>query len=106
MDDLRTSRAGVDFGGTAGQERVRPASPLAEIEERIFNAARAAQEIGNKLHEHANVVHGPVPEEGARAANGRDMPDAKLDRIFVALDALDAAQSYMAQGAGRNTTLA
>ncbi len=89
-------------------QATRPSGALATIEERISSVARSMREIGHKLNEHADTVHGPVPTtpNNVRTGDEQDCPSALLERIFVALDYLDQAASYMAEAAGRNCTLA
>lgn len=81
---------------------------LGSIERRIESIGHAVEEIGHKLNAHADMVHGPCPTEHDRGNGklGRDKPNSAIQRIFMALDTLDNATSYMAEAAGRNCTLA
>lgn len=106
MDKQRIDwRLGPEEARPALSDRTLIASPLEQIEQRIIQAARASQEIGHKLHQHADEVHGPMVTRAGKPED-RDQPQARLERIFMALDFLDEQQSYMAEAAGRNTTLA
>lgn len=72
------------YEATAGRNERAPAehSPLAQIEARILQAARAAQEIGNKLNGHADLVHGSVPDESGKTAVARDRPTRPCSTAF------------------------
>lgn len=104
MNEASTGRASADLSGRSAPT-TRLASPLEQIEQRILNAASVSREIGHKLNAHADEVFGCVPTGGTKDETA-DRPGARLDRIFQALDYLDQQQSYMAEAAGRNTTLA
>lgn len=78
--------------------------PLQEILMRIGKASNTAECIAAELREHADRVHGPVPENAA--ANSKDGTlGAVLPEIFNALSRLDRAQSELAEQAGRNCCL-
>jgi hypothetical protein len=95
----------ADYAGEATH-----ASTMDHIIAQIRRATTAATEIGHKLHDHANALYGhvPVDEEFCGLGNSKvspaDLP--AIERLYQALNELDRAQGYMAQGAGRNTTLA
>jgi hypothetical protein len=96
------------MGGACVTPALAPSSApgtLDDICDRILAAARAAREIGHKLHEHADAVHGPMPET-ANKDETRDRANGAIPRIYEALQTLDHAQAYMTEAAGRNATLA
>jgi len=83
---------------------VKEPGMLDRITDRISNAARVARANGDTLNEHADRVHGAIPY--GRETDEVSEPSAAIDRIWEALDRLDAAQSYMTDAAIRNCTLA
>lgn len=108
-DDRSAANNSRPFGTQPGPERtLNGKGTLDQIFERIMRNSMQAKEIGHKLNQHADAVHGPQPTDGRTAgiAGERDLPSAALDRIYMALDDLDRSQSYMAEAAGRNSTLA
>ena len=98
-----------DAGPSHGTRSVDPGSAFGMILERLQIEARNMLEIGHKLREHADIVYGPVPQEvGVNRTRSEDrLPwDGGLGEIFMAIEQLVEANSYVAYQAGRNTTLA
>ena len=86
---------------------IDPSSTLGMIAERIHKFGHDARQIGYKLAEHADAVHGPAPEDtGNRASASHAGMSSGIGNIVAALDAADDALGFLALQAGRNATLA
>lgn len=81
-------------------------STLEEIEQRIYKAMRGIDGLANLLNDHADRVHGTIPETGNGASACMETPPGQISRIFMALEALDGAVDRISFASGRNTTLA
>jgi len=106
-DPRRTTWSTIDGPRNAEVNMRAPQhSTLEEIEQRIFKAMHGIDGITNLLNDHADRVHGPVPEMGNDAFMATDAPPGQISRIFMALEGLDGAVERIAQASGRNTTIA
>jgi hypothetical protein len=87
-------------------EKTNTNGTLENIRERIGHFEKQVVELAHKLREHADAVHGTVPQPAVEQDGLKDQPPGLISRIHVELDDLDTAIGRLAQEAGRNSTLA
>ena len=90
--------------GHAG-DAIKSESTIQRLTSRIEALRDGLNEIGHKLRNHADEVHGPYPEADS-AKNGAPCRSGQLGALEDAIDRLEMAVSFVNEQAQRNCLLA
>jgi hypothetical protein len=114
MSHAATDRVMSDRPASVAPRALTDSRTLAGIAQRLFGMAElhgnGLNGIASKLNEHADIVHGHVPESDERdmgpvASNGPGALGMLLDAVDNLNAVLERSGSRVAMAAGRNCTL-
>lgn len=98
--------AGIGTGLYHAGNQIRPESELESITSRVHRLASDIEEIGSKLSQHADALHGDIRQPVPAGTEAAPCRAGQLGALHDALDRLERAHSFVAEQAGRNCTLA